>query len=88
MHLFGLIGGLLHATVLAVLAFFVWFAAARASGWLRLFGRMLGFWLVILAVASLLFGLFGMGHHHMKGWMAPGAAAPAAAAPADNSTPY
>jgi hypothetical protein len=86
MHPFGLIGGLLHGTALAVFAFFVWFAAARAHGWLRLFGRMLGFWLVILAIASILFGLFapaGMGRHHMRGGMIP-----EAAPPADNATPY
>ncbi len=87
MHPFGLIGGLLHGTALAVLAFFVWFAAAKAHGWLRLFGRMLGFWLVILAICSILFGLFGMGRHHM-GWTAPGAGAPAAGNTADNATPY
>lgn len=90
MHPFAFIGGLLHATALAVLAFFVWFAAARAMGWLRLFGKILGMWLAVLAIASILFGLFapaGMGCHHMKGWGTP-EAAPAAAAPADNSTPY
>ncbi len=52
MHPFALVGGLLHATALAVLAFFVWFAAARATGWLKLFGKVLGMWLVVLANAS------------------------------------
>jgi hypothetical protein len=85
MHPFMFVGGLLHATALLVIAFFVWFAAAGAHGWLRLFGRMLGFWLVILAIASILFGLFGIGHHHMWGGMTHGAAP---TAPADNSTPY
>ncbi len=71
MHPFGLIGGLLHGTALAVFAFFVWFAAARAHGWLRLFGRMLGFWLVILAIASILFGLLARGPPPY--WPPPGA---------------
>jgi hypothetical protein len=86
MHPFMFVGGVLHATLLLVVAFFIWFAAARATGWLRLFGKILGMWLVVLAIASILLGLFGIGHHHMRGWMAPGAA-PAASTPADNSTP-
>ncbi|HEY2481734.1 MAG TPA: hypothetical protein VGI30_05995 [Caulobacteraceae bacterium] len=85
-----LVGGLLHATAIAVLAFFVWFVATKASGWLRLAGKILGAWLAFLAVVCVVFALFapaGMWRHHMKGGMneeAPASAAPAAPA---NTTP-
>jgi hypothetical protein len=84
-----IVGGLLHATALAVLAFFVWFVATRASGWLRLAGKILGAWLAFLALVSIVFAIFApaMWRHHMKGGMneeTPAAAAPAATA---NTTP-
>ncbi|HEX8902242.1 hypothetical protein [Vitreimonas sp.] len=44
----------LVATLLAVLAFFVFDAASRARGRLRFFGNVLGVWLLILIVAALL----------------------------------
>jgi hypothetical protein len=86
MHGFAIVGGVLHATALVVLAFFVWFAAARSMGWLKLLGNVLGAWLVIVGVAGVLMALLapGMGWHgrHMHGWP-PAAEAPAAT----NTTP-
>jgi hypothetical protein len=84
-----IVGGLLHATALAVVAFFVWFTATKAKGWLMLAGKILGAWLVFLALVGLIFAVFapGMGHHHMRGWSALDEA-PAAVAPAPpNTTP-
>jgi hypothetical protein len=75
-----LIGGILHATAMVVLAFFVWFAAARSTGLLKLLGTLLGWWLVLLAAASLLFAATGMGGRHMGVWGMHGGEEPAAAA--------
>ncbi|MHB8530963.1 MAG: hypothetical protein ACYC8V_15815 [Caulobacteraceae bacterium] len=53
----------------------------RASGPLRLFGVVLGWWLVVVAVAGIVFSASGRGHP-MGPWMgheAPPAAAGAAA---------
>ena len=91
MHPFMLVAGLLHATAIAVIAFFVLFTAGKASGWLRLAGKILGGWLVILTLLCVVFALFApaiMAHHHMMGWGARGAM-PAAAAPVApaNTTP-
>jgi hypothetical protein len=89
MHLFMIAGGLLHATALAVLAFFVWFVATKATGWLRLAGKVLGAWLAFLAVVGLVFVLFahaGMWRHHMRGGMMNEESVGAPAAPA-NTTP-
>lgn len=41
-------------TVLTVLAFFVFFAASKSQGRLRLFGYVLGWWLIMLVFALLL----------------------------------
>lgn len=85
----GLLFGLAHATIIAIVGFFVLFAASKASGLLKLIGNLLGLWLFVLAalaiVASVVWGGHGMmGFDH--GWkMHPaGAAAPAsnAATPA------
>jgi len=56
MHSFFIFGAVLHATALAVIAFFVFFAAARSEGRLASFGNLLGVWLVILALIALIFG--------------------------------
>jgi hypothetical protein len=85
MHPFMIIGGVLHATAVAIVAFFVFFAASRSTGLLQAFGRLLGWWLILLAFASIAFAASGMGGKHMHGWMMhdgdhgpPAAAAPAA----------
>ncbi len=95
MHHFAIIAGLLHATFCAVVGFFVLFAASRSDGLLKLVGNVLGIWLFVLAVLSVVGGFMGgpvfgghMGMRMMDGhrppWMQPGqpAAAPASAAPA------
>lgn len=79
---------ILHATLVLVVAFFVWFAASKSDGWLRMLGRALGTWLIIVAMALLIFGAFGRKHHE-HGWMGPATgenAAAASNAPA-NTTP-
>jgi hypothetical protein len=43
-----------HATLLAIIAFFVLFAASRATGWLKALGSALGIWVLILAVIALI----------------------------------
>jgi hypothetical protein len=71
MH-FMIIGALLHVTVLGVIAFFILFAASRAEGFVALLGRLLGYWILLLALAGLAFGIFGAvtGRHMMgPGWM-------------------
>lgn len=81
---------ILHATVVLVIAFFVWFAASKSDGLLKTLGRVLGAWLIVVAVASIIFGFIGP-KHYGRGWMMPPsgentAAASNAAAPA-NTTP-
>jgi hypothetical protein len=56
MH-FMLVGAVLHATVLGILAFFVLFAAGKASGFTALLGRLLGYWVLLLAVLGLVIGI-------------------------------
>jgi hypothetical protein len=43
---------LVSLTIIAVLAFFVLFAAEKADGLIKIFGRVLGVWLLILAVLA------------------------------------
>ncbi|MGH6872746.1 MAG: hypothetical protein ACREHE_14690 [Rhizomicrobium sp.] len=96
-HMF-LVGGILHATFIAILAFFILFAAGKAGGFTRTLGTLLGYWVLIIAVIVLACGVMAgmnggkvmgmdmMGGHH--GWKHCDAdkdgtaAAPAAAAPA------
>lgn len=78
MHFFAL-AAVLHTIVVAVLAFFVLFAASKADGFVRLLGNVLGWILLIGAVLGLVVGIFhvvtgkpmmGEGHHwmmHMDG---------------------
>src|SRR5450631_4329938 len=50
MHFLLIFGALLHATALAVIGFFVLFAADRSIGRVQRIGKLLGAWLFILAV--------------------------------------
>jgi hypothetical protein len=50
MHPFFLVGLFLHLTILAVVAFFVLFAASKADGFIKLLGNVLGGLLLIVAV--------------------------------------
>jgi hypothetical protein len=78
---------ILHATAVLVIAFFVWFAASRSDGLLKTLGRVLGAWLIVVAVALIVFGFVGP-KHHGGNWMSPAsdtAAASNAAAPANTA---
>ena len=56
MHFFA-IAAVLHTLIIAVLAFFVLFAASKADGFVRLLGNVLGWILLIAAVLGLVFGV-------------------------------
>jgi len=56
MHFFA-IAAVLHTLVIAVLAFFVLFAASKADGFVRLLGNVLGWILLIAAVLGLAVGI-------------------------------
>ncbi|MDE2466315.1 MAG: hypothetical protein KGO02_21770 [Alphaproteobacteria bacterium] len=51
--MFWIFGAVLHATAFAVVGFFVWFAASRTEGVLRLLGALLGAWLYLLVVLAI-----------------------------------
>jgi hypothetical protein len=93
MHFFA-IAAVLHTLIVAVLAFFVLFAASKADGFVRLLGNVLGWILLIAAVLGLVFGIvhvmsgkepmMGDGSHWMMRWehgAPPPGAPPSAAAP-------
>jgi hypothetical protein len=92
MHMEMLAHAILHATVAGVIGFFVLFAASRADGIVKLVGTLLGWWLWIVAVLSIVcifvcptMGAKGMGWMHDHTDMHGDAMAPAkpdAAAPA------
>jgi hypothetical protein len=76
---FFLIGAILHATLVAVIAFFILYAAGKASGFTKTLGSVLGIWVLIIAAVILAGGVtaavnggkpFGMepmwGHHGGK----------------------
>ena len=71
MHSLFIFGVLLHATALAVLGFFVLFAADRATGRTQSIGKLLGGWLFLLAVLALIGGAFALvsGRVPGRGWM-------------------
>ena len=57
-----------HITGLLVIAFFVFFAASKADGLIKLFGMLMGAWLVIIAVLMVVAGVMHAGGWH-GGWM-------------------
>lgn len=76
---FLLVGAIIHATFISIIAFFVLYAAGKASGFTKTLGTVLGYWVLIIAVIALAGGVtaqmnggkpFGMdppmmwGHHH------------------------
>ena len=62
MHPFLWAGLILHATGLAVLGFFVLFAASKAEGLLKTIGNVLGSWLFILIVLGITGMVVSGGH--------------------------
>jgi hypothetical protein len=78
MHPFFLIGAVLHATAIAVLAFFILFSASKAEGLVRTLGYVLGIWVLIIAVLAFVGPAVGpmlgfpMMDHMRHGWMQPG----------------
>ena len=54
MYPFGFAFVLLQATVLAVIGFFVLFAASRSQGLLKHFGNVLGCWILAITLVALL----------------------------------
>ena len=53
MHMGMLAHAILHATVAGVIGFFVLFAAGKAEGIVKFVGTILGWWLWIIAVLSI-----------------------------------
>jgi hypothetical protein len=53
MHMGMLAHAVLHATVAGVIGFFVLFAASKAEGIVKFVGTILGWWLWIIAVLSI-----------------------------------
>lgn len=94
MHMHFLFGAVLHATAIAVIGFFVLFAASKASGIVRAVGTVLGWWLWILAVLSVVCAVAcpamgdkgGPWADRMHGWM-HGSDKPEAAPPAPAPEP-
>ncbi|HEY4944356.1 MAG TPA: hypothetical protein VII56_23210 [Rhizomicrobium sp.] len=78
MHMHMLLGVVLHTTVLAIVGYLLLFSASKAEGVVALIGRLLGIWVFILAILSIvaivtapMFGgrPFGMEMDHGPGMM-------------------
>ena len=71
-----IVGTVLHVTVIGVIAFFILFAASKAEGFVALLGRLLGYWVLLIAVAALAggiyFGMTGKGPEMWHGHPGPG----------------
>ena len=78
MHM--LVGAVLHFTVLAIVGYLLLYTAGKADGFVALIGRLLGLWVFILAILSVVGAVmmpkggdkpFGtdMMHEHGMGWM-------------------
>ena len=67
MHSLFIFGVLLHATALAVIGFFVLFAAQRATGRVSSIGKLLGGWLFLLAALALLVGIYAVAAGRIPG---------------------
>jgi hypothetical protein len=85
---------IMHVTVLLIVAFFILFAASKADGMVGLFGKVLGVWIVLVAILHIVAffapGVMGMKPGAMPGgmmhghWMhhwGPDSAQPAAPTP-------
>jgi hypothetical protein len=69
MHGFYAMGAVLHTIIVAVVAFFVLFAASKAAGFVKLLGFVLGWILLIGAAASLFIGIYFIVTGHHPPWM-------------------
>ena len=95
MHMDMLVHAVMHATVAGVIGFFVLFAAGKADGIVKLVGTILGWWLWIVAVLSIVcvfvcpnMGDKGIGWMHDRlGMHSDTAPAPAAAPVKPDATP-
>jgi hypothetical protein len=67
MHSLFIFGVLLHATALAVIGFFVLFAAERATGRVNSIGKLLGLWLFVLAALALIGGIAAIATGRLPG---------------------
>ena len=79
MHM--VLGVVLHTTVLAIVGYLLLFTASKAEGLVALIGRLLGLWVFLLAILSVvavvtapmfggkLFGIEMMHDHGPGGWM-------------------
>jgi hypothetical protein len=69
-------GAVHHILIVAVVAFFVLFAAGKSDGFVKILGNVLGYLLLIAAVLMIVCAAFGPmlgGQWHDKtGWMHPG----------------
>jgi hypothetical protein len=88
MHMGMLMHAILHATVAGIVGFFVLFAASKAEGIVKFVGTILGWWLWIIAVISIVCVFVcpmmgdkgGAWADRMHGWMHDGGK-PEAASP-------
>ena len=81
MYPFAIVFGLMQATALAVVGYFILFAASRSQGLLKHLGNILGAWLMAIALIVLLASAFSpllpgrVGGYGMMGgrpgWMHP-----------------
>jgi hypothetical protein len=70
--MFWIVEAVLHTTALAVIGFFVLFAASKSEGLLNLLGKLLGAWLYLLAVLAIACAiLLPMTDGHPFGMMMP-----------------
>jgi hypothetical protein len=93
MHMHMLAGAILHATLLAIVGYFILLTATKASGLVSLIGKILALWVFLLAVGAIVCAVMGgpMMDKDGKGpggwmhhWGPPPVAAPA---PANNAAP-
>lgn len=85
--MFMIMGVVTHVTILAIVGYFILFSASKADGFVALIGRLLGYWVFLLAILAIvgavamhlsggkLFGMefphHGPGMHRWGGPMMP-----------------
>ena len=73
------VGVVMHATVMLIVAYFIWFAASKANGLVRAIGMLLALWVLVLTgISAAWMGASASGNgpqfmqmmrEHMGGWM-------------------